>query len=167
MRNVLKTVVWLVVLSGLWACLPYVCKEDADCFQEGSFCFKAEDQGVCTWGEWAEDDFGAWAIRPRLQFHSAHTFMDDERPKTKTVQTKTRALQVRIFVHGASNLPVPQGGNGVVVECMEAEFLNNNTRIDRICNFLAPQHGEYVLRFSAENSHGKTTTTVYWTVGTP
>jgi len=176
MSGFFKITVLLAGVLGLWACyLPfaqsgYIC-EDEDFCPGGSFCFRAgeDKEGLCVWGEWAEDELGVWTVLPKLSHRSSPEMQaDSQNPRLFRVQSSpTLPFSLEVGSLGASAVPPFLASEGVVVRCDGAMYGTQFPYVLRKCFFHVEKDGEYTIRASVENDNGRRTIFVHWTVSTP
>jgi len=169
MNGFLRTVVLLAAALGLLACSGWgrVCKNDEGC-PSGSFCLKTGKEGLCSWGQWAQDDDGNWAILPRIEFFGQPIETDSENPRLRRLRTSFRGFQFHILASGASGastVPLPQAGEDVKVGCEDEDVANDGAVVFRTCTLEARTYGEYIIRVHAENDNGRVTVLIHWQAG--
>jgi len=178
MRVFSKTVALLAVSWALGACTSKdaaACKEDADC-KNGSFCLKDnkdDKEGLCSFGEWIDDEHGTWAILPRVELRSANMVPGIKKPKRRELESSLRPdlfsdtgcsskVELYISAQGADTILKPSGNNEVKVGCDET--VEEEFSMKRECSLTAYSAQTYTLRVDVENSNGTNTLWLDWKV---
>jgi len=164
----------LLVLWSLWACTDnkLLCRDDAEC-PYGSFCFKADSEGLCTWGELAPDGDGIWAVLPKMEVSSNFpietnssnsklkkitTYLEPDSSSTPT--SYSGKIQLHIRAYGATSILAPSGSNGMTADCYTQA--QEKVYIERMCILVAHVEGKYSIHTNAANDNGTNTLALSW-----
>jgi len=173
MSSFLKTIALPLGLWALWACpIEEVCKQDATC-PEGSFCLKTHTEGVCTWGELAENGAVLPAVDVSFNPGVFSIETDSLNPKLKRVTSfltlasdiPSSEIQLRIRAYGATSIVEPTGSTGVLTYCFSQ--IHAGFYVERTCILIALEENRFSIHATAQNNNGQSTMAIEWNVVSP